>query len=124
MDARIAGLVVGMAACLVSAAALAGQADVTSGRLEQASDGTYTAIVTVTHADEGWNHYADAWQVLAPDGTVLGTRELIHPHVEEQPFTRSLRGLHIPDAVDQVRIRARDKVHGYGGREVTVAVPR
>lgn len=102
----------------------AGTADVESARVERVPDGSFTVIVTVHHADEGWNHYADAWQVLAPDGTVLGTRELVHPHVGEQPFTRSLRGVRIPDGVHQVRIRARDKVHGYGGREVTVDVPR
>lgn len=104
--------------------AVAGQADVESARMERTSDGAYTAIVTVSHADEGWTHYADAWQVLAPDGTVLGTRELVHPHVNEQPFTRSLRDVRVPEGVDEVRIRARDKVHGYGGRELTVSVPR
>ena len=44
-------------------------------------------LVTVQHADTGWDHYADAWEVLAPDGTVLGTRTLLHPHTDEQPFT-------------------------------------
>lgn len=104
--------------------AAAGQADVESARMERAGDGTYTVQATVRHADEGWEHYADAWQVLTPDGTVIGTRELVHPHVNEQPFTRSLRGVEIPGDVDEVRVRARDKVHGFGGREVRVEVPR
>jgi hypothetical protein len=30
--------------------------------------------------------------VRAPDGTRLGIRDHLHPHVEEQPFTRSLAG--------------------------------
>lgn len=124
MTARIE--IAGLAAVALAWAsvAVAGQADVESARLERAGDGSYTAIVTVSHADEGWNHYADAWQVLAPDGQVLGTRELVHPHVDEQPFTRSLRGLRVPEGLDEVRVRARDKVHGYGGREVTIEVPR
>ena len=76
--------------------------------------------VTVRHGDEGWEHYADQWDVVSPDGAVLGTRVLLHPHVGEQPFTRSLTGVAIPDGVDRVVLRARDSVHGYGGVEVEV----
>ena len=61
---------------------------------------------------------------MAPDRTVLGTRTLLHPHEAEQPFTRSLSGLAIPDAVAAVTIRAHDSVHGHGGPELTIAVPR
>ena len=46
--------------------------------------------VTLRHADAGWNHYSDSWEILAPDGKLLGRRVLLHPHVGEQPFTRSL----------------------------------
>jgi len=45
--------------------------------------------VTLSHADTGWEDYADGWRVELEDGTVLGTRVLGHPHVNEQPFTRS-----------------------------------
>jgi len=55
---------------------------------------------------------------------VLGVRELAHPHVNEQPFTRSLGGVEIPDGVQEVTIRARDSVHGYGGAELSVELPR
>ena len=79
--------------------------------------------VTLRHADTGWDHYANRWEVLAPDGAVLGTRVLAHPHVHEQPFTRSLNGLRIPGGLTWVRVRAHDLVHGYGGREVTLSVP-
>ena len=105
-------------------AASAGEADVVAATLTAAGDGTWRVEVTVAHADEGWDHYADAWEVIAPDGTVLGTRTLLHPHETEQPFTRSLSGVVIPAGVPEVTIRARDNVHGYGGRELTVAVPR
>jgi hypothetical protein len=54
---------------------------------------------------------------------VLATRTLLHPHVDEQPFTRSLRNVKIPAATTWVRVRANDLVHGEGGREVTVSVP-
>lgn len=104
------------------APALAGEADVVGVNYEQASDGTYIFHVAVRHKDEGWDHYADKWQVLAPDGTVLGERVLLHPHETEQPFTRSQSGIEIPDDMDEVTVRAHDKVHGWGGAEMTVAM--
>ena len=55
---------------------------------------------------------------------MLGTRVLQHPHVEEQPVTRTLEGLTLPSSVDRVRIRAHDSVHGFGGAEVDVVVER
>ena len=76
--------------------------------------GTWRFTVTVRHDDESWDHYADKWQVLGPDGTVLGERVLLHPHVDEQPFTRSLGGVVIPAAVQKVEVRAHDTVDGWG----------
>lgn len=86
----------------------------------RSADGAYRFDVTVRHADDGWEHYADRWQVLAPDGTVLGERVLLHPHDTEQPFTRSLGGIAIPDDIRTVRVRAHDSRHGWGGAELTV----
>ena len=109
---------------MASGTAAAGEADVLDVRVEREAGGSYRFTVTVAHADEGWDHYADQWDVVAPDGTVLGTRVLAHPHVTEQPFARSLSGVEIPDGIDSVTVRARDSVHGYGGIEQTVDVPR
>jgi hypothetical protein len=109
--------------CLVPAAAPAGEADVIEVEARKSGAGTWRFDVTVRHADTGWDHYADGWDVLAPDGTVLGTRVLAHPHVNEQPFTRSLSGVAIPAGITEIRIRARDSVHEYGGAEVTVTLP-
>ncbi len=100
----------------------AGEADVVQVALTRSGDGTYQASVTVKHADEGWDHYANAWEVVAPDGTVLATRVLAHPHVNEQPFTRSLSGITIPEDIKEVRFRAKDSVHGYGGKEIVLPV--
>lgn len=102
------------------APALAGEADVVGVTYQQASDGSYTFHVAVRHGDEGWDHYADRWQVLAPDGTMLGERVLAHPHETEQPFTRSQSGIEIPDDIGEVTVRAHDSVHGWGGAEVAV----
>lgn len=95
-------------------------ADVLTVRARLQPDGTWTFEVTVQHEDTGWENYADRWEVLTPEGEVLATRVLAHPHVDEQPFTRSQSGITIPEVVTQVRVRAHDLVHGYGGREVVV----
>jgi hypothetical protein len=100
--------------------AAAGEADVVGVKATPGSNGTWRFDVAVRHDDAGWDHYADAWDILGPDGTVLGTRKLLHPHETEQPFTRSLSGVAIPDVVTTVTIRAHDSVHGYGGAEMTV----
>lgn len=113
--------------CVVALAGLpdtvrAGEADVVAATYSQASDGSYTFEVTVRHADTGWDHYADRWEIVGPDGSVLAARLLAHPHETEQPFSRSLPNVEIPDDVSEVTIRAHDSVHGYGGAEITLAL--
>ncbi len=75
---------------------------------------TWRFDVTIRHPDTGWDDYADGWRVLDMEGTELGMRVLHHPHVDEQPFTRSLSGVAIPEGVTQVQIQARDNVGGWG----------
>jgi len=99
-------------------------AQVRAVRLTYRGDGRWRVDVTVRHADEGWNHYADVWEILDDEnGTMLGERILAHPHETEQPFTRSLSAVDIPKATRRVRIRAGCNVHGFGGREITADVP-
>lgn len=105
---------------VLSAVGIAGEADVVGVETGRAEDGTLTFTVTVLHDDEGWDHYADRFEILAPDGKVLATRVLYHPHVGEQPFTRSLTRVVIPEGMPAVTVRARDSVHGYGGEEIQV----
>ena len=96
-------------------------------RASRASDGSWSFTVTVSHPDTGWEDYADGWDVVTPDGTVLKpdanspfTRLLLHPHETEQPFTRSQSGVAVPQDVTQVTVRAHDLVDGFGGKEVVV----
>lgn len=112
-----------LAALLLSHGALAGEPQVTAAKATPGSDGTYRFAVTLRHADEGWDHYADRWEILTPDGESLGVRVLHHPHEHEQPFTRSLGGVKIPPGVTQVRVRAHDSVHGWGSREQMEDLP-
>lgn len=105
------------------AGAAAGEADVVAAEAARESDGTWRFRVTVRHADAGWDHYADRWQVETPDGRVLGTRVLLHPHENEQPFTRALGGVVIPPEVTEVVIRAHDSLHGDGGEGLRLTLP-
>ncbi|NNE89864.1 MAG: hypothetical protein HKN27_17485 [Silicimonas sp.] len=76
--------------------------------------GDWTFSVTLAHGDTGWDDYADGWRVVTADGTVLGTRMLLHPHVNEQPFTRSLGGVSVPESVDEIFIEASTNTNGWG----------
>lgn len=78
------------------------------------SGGTWRFDVTIAHGDTGWDHYADGWRVVDADGKELGLRNLAHPHVNEQPFTRSLSGVRIPRDLTEVGIQARDNLTGWG----------
>ncbi|NNK97393.1 MAG: hypothetical protein HKP41_23815 [Desulfobacterales bacterium] len=101
----------------------AGEADVVAVKVVAQQEDTYRFDVTVSHQDEGWKHYADKWDIVGPDGTVFGTRTLLHPHVDEQPFERSLSGVKIPKDIQQITVRAHDLVHQYGGKVMVVTLP-
>jgi hypothetical protein len=77
--------------------------------------------VSIGHPDTGWDHYADGWEVLDATGKRLGYRELFHPHVDEQPFTRSLNNVMVPDGTTEVFIRASCNRDGWS--EQTFRVP-
>jgi hypothetical protein len=103
--------------------ALAGEADVIDVRVRAGGDGTYRFDVTVRSNDTGWDYYADAFEILAPDDTLLGRRILHHPHENEQPFTRSLGNVEIPPEIGEVTVRARHNPAGYDGETLTVTLP-
>lgn len=83
-------------------------------------NGAWDIAVTLKHADSGWDHYADAWRVVDEHGKVFGTRTLVHPHEDEQPFTRDLSGVAIPVNQQVVYVEAHDKVHGWSPKRLKV----
>ena len=106
-------------------------ADVLKVVSKQADDKTWSFDVTVKHADTGWKDYANGWDIVLPDGTTLKlddndkfTRTLWHPHVNEQPFTRSQSGLVIPDDIKEVTIKAHTTVDGWGGKEMKIQLQK
>jgi len=97
--------------------------DVLGVELSPGADGQWTVSATIASPYDTPSRYADAFRVVAPDGTVLGERVLAHDHAAEQPFTRSLAGVEIPEGVSSVLVEARDQLSGYGGATQTVPIP-
>lgn len=102
-------------------------ADVLFVLAKQESENTWNFTVTVEHPDTGWEDYADGWDVVLPDGSVVRpdpdspfTRLLLHPHETEQPFKRSQGGIIIAPGTNQVLVRAHDIVDGFGGKEISL----
>lgn len=110
---------------LAASAALPALAEVPviEGATARQSSGSWTFSVTLSHPDTGWDHYADGWRVLDMGGNELGLRVLAHPHEQEQPFTRSLSGVQIPEGTTQVQIQARCLVDGWGKETYRLTLP-
>lgn len=107
---------------LAASPVLADPAQVVGVNATQSSNG-WRFDVTLAHADTGWEDYADGWRVELADGTIIGDRPLGHPHVEEQPFTRSTSGVAIPDGTVEVFIRTRTNVDGWDAATTPFALP-
>lgn len=125
----LSGVAVALLLAALAPIAGAGKADVldVKVRCSPAPGGRPASIcqftVTVRHADAGWDHYANRFEIVGPEETVLATRILRHPHVDEQPFTRSQARVRIMHTTESVVVRAGDLVHGLGGATVTTPVP-
>ena len=100
-------------------------ADVINATALRSDDGTWTFDVTISSPYEsGWGQYADEFQIISiSDDIILGTRSLAHPHPNEQPFTRSLGGIIIPNDLSMVSITARDSINGYCGEVFDLELP-
>lgn len=86
------------------------------------SDGTWDFDVTLTYPDTGWEDYVDGWLVTTPADEVLGRRVLLHPHVNEQPFTRSLGNVTIPDDVSEIIVHSHNLISGYAPEVVRIPI--
>ncbi|GAD00816.1 hypothetical protein [Agarivorans albus] len=113
-----------LASCLAlsfySISALANDVTIVAAEFTQDGQRTWKVDVSLMHSDTGWDHYANMWRVVDVNGTVLGERELLHPHVNEQPFARSLSKVPHPAVGSIVYIEARDKVHGWSPQRFEV----
>ncbi len=101
---------------------IASEVEVINVQSKSQGDQKYHFDVTLKHTDEGWDHYANRWEILDTQGKILATRTLSHPHVNEQPFTRSLT-TKLPEHIKTIIVRGHDSVHKYGGEGITVNLP-
>ena len=97
--------------------------DVLKVSVRKSAAGVFRFEVTISSPDTGWKKYANAFRVKTEDDKVLGTRVLYHPHVDEQPFTRSLVRVRISSEIREAVVDARDSVEGWGGKSMRVVVP-
>lgn len=80
--------------------------------------------VTLNHPDTGWDHFADGWEIISEAGDVLGYRQLHHPHVDEQPFTRALNNVMLPDGTRRVFVRVHCSRDGWKAERFEVNLSR
>lgn len=111
---------------LAAPAALAGEADVIAVAAERhpGTEDMFDFRVTILSNDTGPGYHADAFEIVAPDGRILGRHDLPQPNQTEQPFTRVLENLKVPVGIDRVTVRARHKPRGYDGQSVSIQLPR
>ncbi|MFV1984232.1 MAG: hypothetical protein ACC657_11880 [Thiohalomonadales bacterium] len=81
---------------------------------------SWSVDVTLKHKDTGWNHYADAWRIVDAKGIEIAKRILHHPHVNEQPFTRSLSSVKIPDKTKIIFIQAHDTGQKWSSKKLEI----
>lgn len=110
-----------LTALATSTAALAEPPKITKVEATRAGMG-WRVDVTVKHPDTGWEHFADGWALLDEAGNQIAFRELMHPHVEEQPFTRSLRNVMVPDGTTTIWVRARCSTDGWSTERTEVTL--
>ena len=98
----------------------ANEVQVVAADFTQAKDHSWLVKVTLKHQDTGWGHYADGRKLVDANGNELANRILHHPHIQEQPFTRNLVGVVIPETSSMIYIEAHDKVHGWTKNRLSV----
>jgi hypothetical protein len=104
----------------LSASAEAGDVQIVRAEFNKNHNNTWNVDVTLKHRDTSWSHYADNWRIVDAKGNVLGDRVLYHPHVNEQPFTRSLSNITLPKGTRTVYIEAHDKEHGWTKKRLRI----
>ena len=97
--------------------------DVVAVEVKVAAPGVFDFDVTVSSPYDTPSRYADGFRVSTIEGKVLGERKLMHDHQTEQPFTRDLYSVKIPEGIKKVVVQARDQKYGYGGKTFEVMLP-
>ncbi|NQZ33366.1 MAG: hypothetical protein HRU06_19020 [Oceanospirillaceae bacterium] len=117
---KVVFLVVLLCSLAVSHVAMASEVYIKDVKIAKNAKGLYSFNVTLLHADKSWDHYANVWQIETLSGTLLGKRVLLHPHINEQPFTRSINNIKIPKGVTTVVIRAGCTLDGINSKKYLI----
>jgi len=97
--------------------------DVVAVKVRASGPNLFDFDVTISSLYDTPSRYADGFRVYTTANKVLGERKLLHDHQNEQPFTRDLFAVLIPEGLKTVLVQARDQKHGYGGKVVEVTLP-
>jgi hypothetical protein len=97
--------------------------DVVAVKVRSSGPDLFDFDVTISSPYDTPRRYADGFRVTTVSNEVLGERKLLHDHQDEQPFTRDLHSVRIPQTVKKVLIQARDQKYGYGGKVVEATLP-
>lgn len=97
--------------------------DVVAVRVKVSGPNLFDFDVTISSPYDTPGRYADGFRVYTAANQILGERKLLHDHQNEQPFTRDLYGVAIPQGVTSVLIQARDQKYGYGGKVAEARLP-
>ena len=98
----------------------ANSVEIIDATLKKNTDAMWSVSVTLKHADTGWDHYANNWRIINEKGNVIGDRVLYHPHVNEQPFTRSLSNVSIKETDRYLYIIAHDTINGWSPEKLKI----
>ena len=103
---------------------MAGAADVIAATARHAADGTLNFEVTMRCDDRGATYFCDRFEILSPSMRVVGVRRMLHDHTDEQPFTRELQGVNVPNGFPRgVLIRGHHNARGYDGATLKLDLP-
>lgn len=97
--------------------------DVIAVKVRASGQNLFDFDVTISSPYDTPGRYADGFRVYTTTNQLLGERKLLHDHQNEQPFTRDLSAVVIPEGLKTVLVQARDQKHGYGGKVVVVTLP-
>ena len=101
----------------VASTVLSDVADVVS--VEVDSDGDlHTFSVGLLSPDVDCDQYADWWELLSADGSLVYRRILNHSHADEQPFVRTSTPIKLTSNTPLI-VRGHMHPAGYGGRMFT-----
>lgn len=83
--------------------------------------GAYTFAVGIRSDETGCDRYADWWEVLTPEGSLVYRRILDHSHPSEQPFVRTGGPVSV-GAADPLVVRAHLAPGGFHGAAMAGSV--